>query len=110
MTASIAFIQVIILKVSVVFLEGHDYSVWSKNKEKLTDKEELTDNEKSTAVQPMPPLEGDEEKVKEGKQFKILTPNKLLARLPILLLQIKARNNSKKKWNQTNTIFTLSTQ
>ena len=31
----------------------------------------------------MPPLEGDEEQVKEGKGSKILTQNKLLTRLPI---------------------------
>ena len=36
----------------------------------------------------MPPLEGDE------KGLKILTPNKLLTRLPVLLAQIKAGNNS----------------
>ena len=40
----------------------------------------------------IPPLEGDEE-VKEGNGFKILTPNKLLTRLPILLAQIEAGNN-----------------
>ena len=40
----------------------------------------------------MPPLEGDEE-VKKGKGLKLLTPNKLLTRLPILLAQIKAGNN-----------------
>ena len=38
----------------------------------------------------MPPLEGDEEEVKEGKELKMLTPNKLLTRLPISLAQIKA--------------------
>ena len=43
------------------------------------------------------PLEGDEEEVKEGKGLKNLTPNKLLTRLPILLTQIKAGNNSYKK-------------
>ena len=32
----------------------------------------------------MPPLEGDEEEVKEGKELKILTPNKLSTRLPVL--------------------------
>ena len=37
----------------------------------------------------MPPLEDDEE-VKEGKELKILTPKKQLARLPISLAQIKA--------------------
>ena len=41
----------------------------------------------------MPPLEGDEEEVKEGKGLKSLTPNKLITRLEILLAQIKAGNN-----------------
>ena len=40
----------------------------------------------------MPSVEGDE-RVK-GKGLKILTINKLLTRLTILLAQIKARNNS----------------
>ena len=43
----------------------------------------------------MPPLKGDEE-VKEGKGLKILSPYKLLTRLPILLAQMKAGNNSYK--------------
>ena len=34
-------------------------------------------------------LEVDEEEVKEGKGLKILTPNKLLSRLPMLLAKIK---------------------
>ena len=38
----------------------------------------------------MPPLEGDEEEVKEEKWLKILTSNKLLTRFPILLAEIKA--------------------
>ena len=62
--------------------------MWSKNKES-------TDEEESVYLSDMPPLEGDEE-VKEGKGLKILTPNKLLTRLPILLAQIKAGNNSYK--------------
>ena len=37
----------------------------------------------------MPPLEGKEGK--EGKRLRILSPNKLLTRLSILLAQIKAR-------------------
>ena len=40
-------------------------------------------------------VEGEEE-VKEGKTLKILTPNKLLTRLPVLLAQMKAGNNSNK--------------
>ena len=38
-------------------------------------------------------LEHDEEEVKDGKGLKMLTPNKLLARLPILLAQIKVGDN-----------------
>ena len=53
----------------------------------------------------MPPLEGDEEEVKEGKGLKILTPNKLLTRLPTLLAQIKAGNNSYKLKNEIRQIL-----
>ena len=42
----------------------------------------------------MSTLEADE--VKKEKRIKILIPKKLLTRLPILLAQIKAGNNSKK--------------
>ena len=45
-----------------------------------------------------PPLEGEE--VKEEKGLKILTPNKSLTRLPILLAQVKAGNNSYKLKNE----------
>ena len=55
----------------------------------------------------MPPLEGDEEKVKKGKALKILTPNKLLTRLPILLAQIKAENNSYELKNEIRQILYL---
>ena len=54
----------------------------------------------------MPPLEVDEEK-EEGKGFKILTPNKLLTRLPILLAQIKAGNNSYTLKNEIKQILYL---
>ena len=56
----------------------------------------------------MPPLQGDE-KVKEGKGLKILTPNKPLTRLQILLAQIKPGNNSYKlKKNQRITVSFVS--
>ena len=55
----------------------------------------------------MPPLEGDDEEVKEGKTLKFLTPNKLLTRLPILLAQIKAGNNSYKLKNEIRQILYL---
>ena len=92
-----------------LFLGGYNYSVWSENKqesidkEELTDKEELIDKEKLTDVSKMLPLEGDEEEVREGKELKILTTNKLSTRLPILLTQMKAGNNAnnlKKKIRQ----------
>ena len=66
----------------------------SENKEESTDKEQSTDEKESVDLSDMPLLESDEEEVREGKGIKILTPNKLLPRLPILLAQIKAGNNS----------------
>ena len=56
----------------------------------------------------MPPLEGDE--VKQGTGLKILTPNKLLTRLPLLLAQIKSWKQFMqiKKWNQTKIISFVS--
>ena len=55
----------------------------------------------------MPPPKGDEEEVKEEKGLEILTPNKLLTRLPILLAQIKAGNNSNKLKNELRQILYL---
>ena len=52
----------------------------------------------------MPPYKGDGEEVKEGNGFKTLTPNKLLTRLPMLLAQIKAGNNSYKLKNEIRQI------
>ena len=55
----------------------------------------------------MPLLEGDEREVKKGKGLKVLTPNKLLTRLQILLAQIKAVNNSNKLGNEIRQILHL---
>ena len=94
-------------------IKGYDYSVWTKNKEKSIDEEESTnkkewsDKEESVAFSDMPPLGGDEEEVKEGKGLKILTPNRLLTRLPILLAQIKAVNNPCKLKNEIRQILYL---
>ena len=45
----------------------------------------------------MLPLESDEKEVKLNQnQIKILTPNKILIKLPVLLEHIKAGNNSHK--------------
>ena len=49
------------------------------------DKEWLRrDDEESADLPSMSPLEGDEEKVKEGKGLKILTANKPFTKLPVL--------------------------
>ena len=87
-------------------LDVHNYDDWSENEE-FTDKEESTDKEKSVDLSNMPPLEGDKKEVKEGKGLKILTPNKLLIRLTILLVQINARNNSYKLKNEIRQILYL---
>ena len=55
----------------------------------------------------MPLLEGEKEEVKEGKRLKSLARNKLLTRLPILLAQVKARNNSNKLKNVVTQILYL---
>ena len=39
-------------------------------------------------------------KKKSGGGLKILTPNQMLSRLPITLVQLKAGNNSKKRKNE----------
>ena len=55
----------------------------------------------------MPPLDCDKEEVKEEKRLKILTLNKLLTGLPILLALIKAGNNSRKLKNKIRQILYL---
>ena len=88
-----------------LFLEGYGYSVWSENKEESTEKEEPTDNWESVDLSDMPPLERDKEEVKEGTGLKILTPNKFLTRLQILLVQ--ARNNLNKLKSEIKQILYL---
>ena len=77
-----------------LFLETNNYNVWFENEESA-DTTKKSDKKESVNLSDMSPLEGDE-KVKEGKGLKILTPNKLLTRLPALLAQIKVGNNSYK--------------
>ena len=75
----------------------YDYVGWFTKKENKLDDEEVLSN--------LSRLEGDEEEVKEGKELKNLTQNKLLTRLPILLAQIKAGNNSYKLKNEIRQIL-----
>ena len=88
-----------------LLFEVDNYDFWFENEEssditRKSDKEGSSDttikrDEKLSAdLSDIPPLEGDEE-VKERKELKILTPNKLFTRLPVLLVKIKAGNNLK---------------
>ena len=90
-----------------LFLKVYDSSVRSESKEESTDKEESIKREESVDSSDVPSLDGDEEEVKEEKGLKILTPNKLLTKLPILLAQIKAENNSYKLKNEIRQILYL---
>ena len=76
----------------------------------MSEKNELIDKDEFVDLCHMSPLESD--KVKEGKRLKILTPNKLLTRLPILLAQNRNRKQFKliKKRNQTKNVSFVSTQ
>ena len=75
--------------------------------QKSIDTTRKSDKEESVDLSEIPPTEGDKEEVKEEKGLKILTPNKLLTRLPILLAQINSRINSKKFKNETRQILYL---
>ena len=65
-----------------VFPVGYDYDNWFMK----------TNDKGLIEILSMMSLESDNE-VKEVKGLKILTPNKLLTRLPVLLAEIKAANN-----------------
>ena len=82
----------------LIFLKTYNYDVLFENEESFY-RVEPTDQEESTDLSPMPVLEGDE--VKEGKRLKMLTPSKVLSKLPISLAQIKAGNNSYKLETET---------
>ena len=91
-------------------IKGHDYVGWF-----LEDELNYTEpilpldgyEEEFVDIEHIPPLESDEEEKKEGKGLQIFTPNKLLTRLPVLLAQIKAGNNSYKLKNEIRQIVYL---
>ena len=58
-----------------------------------------------TDIPIIPAEQVKEGKVKERKGLKVLTPNRLLTRLPILLAQIKDGNNSYKLKNEIRQIL-----
>ena len=75
--------------------------------QKSIDTTRKSDKEESVDLSEIPLTEGYKEEVKEEKGLKMLTPNKLLTRLPILLAQINSRINSKKFKNETRQILYL---
>ena len=85
-------------------LKGNGYVGWfteqvggKESVDGLTFMSPLEDDEEGFVyIEPVPLREGDGEEGKERKALEILTPNKLLTRLPILLVQIKAGNISYK--------------
>ena len=89
---------------SYLFLQAYKHRVWyKKDEEENKSQPEETVSERVNLrgqkaddedLSAMPPLEGDKEEVKKGKGLKILNPNKLLTRFPILLARIKAGSNS----------------
>ena len=85
-------------------LDEFDYSEWYKE---LNDSLPLEgDEEKYYSVPSTPLSKGDK---KERNELKMLTPNKLLALLPILLAQIKAGNSTNKLKNEIRQkIFCIS--
>ena len=75
--------------------------------QKSIDTTRKSDKEESVDLSEIPLTEGYKEEVKEEKGLKMLTPNKLLTRLPILLAQINSGINSKKLKNETREILYL---
>ena len=82
-----------------LFVKTYNYDAWFEN-DKSNDTTRIGDQEESLDLSEMSALEVDEG-VKEGKWLQILTPNKLLTRLSIVLAQIKTGKNS---WNLKNEI------
>ena len=64
-----------------LFLETHSYDKRFENAALDDATSRKSDKEESVDLSDMPPLEGEEEELKEGKRLEILTPNKLLTRL-----------------------------
>ena len=70
-------------------IKWYDYDKFY-NETSIEDYDDYDDSDEFIDIPGKVPLEGDEEKVKEGNGLTILTPNKLLTRLTILLALIKA--------------------
>ena len=94
-----------------LMFDVYDYSDWLEEESdgsaaKDDDTTLKGDKNEFVDLLPMLPL-GDYQEVKERKGIKIFIPNKLLIRLPILLSQIKTRNESYKLKNKIRKIVYL---
>ena len=86
-------------------------SRWSDLKDKIKEMSEDEKKKKKKNEQPAKIIKIVEEMLEfneqnqSGKGLKILTTNQMLSRLPILLAQLKAGNNSEKRKNEIRQIF-----
>ena len=78
-------------KILPIFKQLEEIFMESKEDEEVDDE---TDEQPDTAD--MPELENEESTAQQGQGVKILTPKQMLSRLPILLAQLQAGNNSQK--------------
>ena len=86
-------------------IEGNDYNrFYNETSDEDYDDEYYNKYYESSGeyihITDMPPLENDEEKVKEEKGLKIIPSKRLLTWLPILLVHIKLGNKSYKLKNE----------
>ena len=67
---------------------------------------ELEDNVENIDIRDIPPLETEKKAAErqKGQGLKILTPQQMITRSPILLAQLKAGSNSKKLKNEIRQI------
>ena len=92
----------ILKKQSVTTNEVNMINILSLLQEIIKPNDKKTDEQPDTAN--MPELENEESakqrRNQQGKGLEILTPNQMLSRLPISLVQLKAGNNSEKLKNE----------
>ena len=61
-----------------LFIKTYNYDLWFENEEP-TDKKQSTSRKEFVDLSYMPPLEGDEEEVKERKILKIFDPKQIIS-------------------------------
>ena len=85
---------------------GSDFPLKSDTTDSESEKLDIAQGETEDIGDP-PPLESEEEAAKrkqKGQGLKVMTPKQMTVRLPILLAQLKAGNNSRKLKNEIRQI------